>query len=30
MLIVAFISLLGFSIAKIVIKQGRVWDRVMR
>jgi len=29
-LIVAFISFLGFSIAKIVIKQGRVWDRVMR
>ena len=28
MIIVAIMSLLGFSIAKIIIKHGRVWDRV--
>jgi len=30
MIIVAIISLLGFLIAKITIKHGRIWDRVMR
>jgi hypothetical protein len=30
MTVVAIMSLLGFSIMRILIKQGRVWDRVMR
>jgi hypothetical protein len=30
MTVVAIMSLLGFSVARIFIKQGRVWDKVMR
>jgi hypothetical protein len=30
MTVVAIMSLLGFSIMRILVKQGRVWDRVMR
>lgn len=30
MIVVAIMSLFGFTIARILIKQGRVWDRVMR
>jgi hypothetical protein len=30
MVVVAIMSLFGFTIARILIKQGRVWDKVMR
>jgi hypothetical protein len=30
MIIVAIMSLFVFTIARILIKQGRVWDKVMR